>query len=228
MKPIYYIEINGKPKGPFTIEELKEIPITKESVVWKEGLPDWVKATEIEEINKLIKIPVEPNKIIPPPLPVNPIDFKQAQRVNRIEIIKLILRLNRKWVLAIILLTVVSYALIAHLEGGFKAIQLYNKYSEIVASPEENARRNQPRDNNENLNQIHDPTPLVGTPVPLSEYRDYIDNPSPYDPRLDFEMIDALKDKIASSFGFTTILAALFIFAVSMLILIVNSKLWKS
>ena len=271
MKAHYYIEINGKPKGPFTIEELKELTITEESVVWKEGLPNWVKATEIEEINKLIKISVKPNKIIPPPLPVNPFDVKQTRHIHRIEIIKTILRLNRKWVLAIILLTVASYVLIAYLEGGFRAIQLYYKYSELIKSPAEmarnyslsedkrfaeevEARRNQPIDTSKKsplhhfLDSINKGLPaepkvsenfskqqqipvtqtLSNAGVNINEIRQYIDNPDPTDPSLDNKMIYALSDKINSSFGVPTIFESIGIFFVSILILIINSRLWKS
>jgi len=270
MKVHYYIEINGKPKGPFTIEELKELTITEESVVWKEGLPNWVKATEIEEINKLIKIPVKSNKIIPPPLPVNPINVKQTQHINRIEIIKTILRLNRKWVLGIILLTVVSYALIAYLEGGFQALLLYNKYTELVKSPNEMARNYSLSEDKQFAEErkyetvakgspldsfIHkmtdsgnheaskttkgfasspDTTARGSVPAPviterdLTEYRVYIDNPDPTDPTLDNKMIYALSDKINNSFGLPTIFESIGIFVASILILIINSRLWKS
>jgi hypothetical protein len=271
MKAHYYIEINGKPQGPFTIEELKQLTITKENVVWKEDLPNWVKATEIEEISKLIKIPVKPNKIAPPPLPVNPIDVTQTQHINRIEIIKTILRLNRKWFFAIILLTVASYVLIAYLEGGFQAIQLRNKYAELIKTPQEQARiyslsedkrfareledrRNQPVDTNKksplelaydsaNKGKVQAPTvsesfakgravPITqamnSTGVSLEEIRQYIDNPDPTDPNLDNNMIHALSDKINNSFGLPTIIEALGIFIISLLMLIANSRLWKS
>jgi hypothetical protein len=251
MKAHYYIEINGNPKGPFTIEELKELTITKESVLWKEGLPDWVKATEIEEINKLIKIPVGPNKIIPPPLPVNSNEIKQTQHINRIEIIKNILRLKRKQVFGIILLTIASYASIAFAEGGFKAMQLYFKYNEYVNSQKgikeleqlrKNASSNSAIQSSKNdtlafgnapldiaiAKSYRDQTPIPAPYKDMTEYYHYLNNPDPSDPFLDFKMMDALQENMSHSFGLTTILEALGVFVLGMLILILNNRLWKS
>ena len=47
--------------GPLTIEELKDSKITKDTIVWYEGLDNWVKAGEVDELKELFKS-------IPPPL----------------------------------------------------------------------------------------------------------------------------------------------------------------
>lgn len=58
--------------GPFTIDELKNEEITKDTLIWFEGLDDWKKANEIEEISMLFKSIPPPIKkaIVPPPLPL--------------------------------------------------------------------------------------------------------------------------------------------------------------
>lgn len=63
----YYIVENGKQAGPFDIETLKKKiengTLKKDYLVWKEGMSDWRKAEELEEINELF-----PNI---PPIPKN-------------------------------------------------------------------------------------------------------------------------------------------------------------
>jgi len=64
MKKYFYSD--GKEKfGPFSFEELKYKPITKDTLIWFEGLEDWKPAKDIiefEEIFKLIPPPIIPEK----------------------------------------------------------------------------------------------------------------------------------------------------------------------
>ena len=57
----FYIHIDGQQQGPFTTDELKDLKIARETMVWFEGEEDWKKAIEIEELQEIIKS-------IPPPL----------------------------------------------------------------------------------------------------------------------------------------------------------------
>mgnify|MGYP002682993735 CR=1 FL=1 len=65
MKKYFYSD--GKDKfGPFSFEELKNENITKDTLIWFEGLEDWKQAKEIgefEEILKLIPPPIIPEKL---------------------------------------------------------------------------------------------------------------------------------------------------------------------
>lgn len=64
MKKYFYS--NGEEKqGPFSLEEIKKENITKETLVWFEGLEDWKPAAEIEEF-------VEIFQLIPPPIENQP------------------------------------------------------------------------------------------------------------------------------------------------------------
>ncbi len=58
---IYFVHINDVQSGPFNKEELKELGITKETMVWYEGIEFWVCAGEIAELTDVLKV-------IPPPL----------------------------------------------------------------------------------------------------------------------------------------------------------------
>lgn len=62
----YYVVEDGKQTGPFDMETLKKKiedgSLKKESLVWKDGMSEWKKAEEVEEINKLFpNIPLIPN-----------------------------------------------------------------------------------------------------------------------------------------------------------------------
>ena len=57
----FYIHIDDQQQGPFTTDELKDLKIARETMVWFEGEEDWKKAIEIEELQEIIKS-------IPPPI----------------------------------------------------------------------------------------------------------------------------------------------------------------
>ena len=46
----YWAVIDNERKGPMTFDELKEIGITPSTLVWKEGLENWVPAKDVEEL----------------------------------------------------------------------------------------------------------------------------------------------------------------------------------
>ncbi len=50
----YFIEQNGKAIGPFTIDELRYRSVTPSTLIWYEGLPEWVPAESIEIIRREI------------------------------------------------------------------------------------------------------------------------------------------------------------------------------
>jgi hypothetical protein len=58
----YYYIINGEQKGPFDLETLQSKNLSPSTLVWREGLSDWTKASELIELSDLMKV-------IPPPIP---------------------------------------------------------------------------------------------------------------------------------------------------------------
>ncbi len=63
----FYIYMNNEQKGPFSTTELKELMITRETMVWYEGAENWIKAQDVEELKGIFKS-------IPPPFQVNSTD----------------------------------------------------------------------------------------------------------------------------------------------------------
>ena len=60
MKKFYYSNGNTK-HGPFTFEELKDKEINTKTLIWYEGLKDWIIASEMEEMKPILEL-------IPPPI----------------------------------------------------------------------------------------------------------------------------------------------------------------
>ena len=71
-KKKYFIAEDDEQKGPFSFNELKEMEISKTTLIWKEGFDDWTEAGKIEKLQSLLKI-------TPPQLP------KSESKKNKID-----------------------------------------------------------------------------------------------------------------------------------------------
>lgn len=56
METTYFIIVNGNQAGPFVREELKYHGLTHETMVWRQGLENWVPASTLPELNDLLGI----------------------------------------------------------------------------------------------------------------------------------------------------------------------------
>lgn len=61
----FYIHKDNQQQGPFSTEELKDLKITRDTMVWFEGQDNWKKAIEVNDLQEIFKI-------VPPPLQTNP------------------------------------------------------------------------------------------------------------------------------------------------------------
>ena len=68
----YYVAIDGQQSGPFETKELisliRDGVITPDSLVWKKGMKNWVKADSVKELESLFE---NVESSIPPALPEN-------------------------------------------------------------------------------------------------------------------------------------------------------------
>ncbi len=62
----YYVAVNNSATGPYTKETLKQMcekgDFCKDTLVWKNGMAEWQKASTIEELKDIFPI-------TPPPIP---------------------------------------------------------------------------------------------------------------------------------------------------------------
>lgn len=59
MKP-YFLHDGTVQSGPFSLEELEQKEISKDTLVWKTGMPDWKCANDIEELKGLFETAAPP------------------------------------------------------------------------------------------------------------------------------------------------------------------------
>jgi len=50
MEQYYYMSIYNSPAGPFTLDQLRSLPLLYETLVWKTALPNWVTAGSLPEL----------------------------------------------------------------------------------------------------------------------------------------------------------------------------------
>lgn len=65
---MYYLYINGQQVGPVEKEKLISYGLHPETMVWREGLPNWVKASSLPELDSLFVVEVKESQ--PPQNPV--------------------------------------------------------------------------------------------------------------------------------------------------------------
>lgn len=54
MKQSWYIVFNGEQMGPMPLDELQKYNLTPESMVWTEGLSEWIPAGRVPELHSLL------------------------------------------------------------------------------------------------------------------------------------------------------------------------------
>ncbi len=77
----YYLHDGDQQTGPFSLEELAQIPLTSTTMIWHKGLDDWQEAATIEELLPIINHTLPPapieEQVAPPP-------FKGAQKPGKV------------------------------------------------------------------------------------------------------------------------------------------------
>lgn len=69
MKQYYYLGTDGQQQGPVPGDDLKIYGVTRETLVWCEGMEKWAKAGEIPELSHMFATSTPP---APPAPPVQP------------------------------------------------------------------------------------------------------------------------------------------------------------
>jgi len=55
MKEYYISNSAGNEEGPFSLKELENKEINNDTLVWYEGLENWKAASEVDDLNNLLK-----------------------------------------------------------------------------------------------------------------------------------------------------------------------------
>jgi tetratricopeptide (TPR) repeat protein len=74
----YHISENNQVLGIYSLEELKQIPINNETLIWKKGMTEWKKASEVEELKILLNdkeikksLTFNADSELPPAIPID-------------------------------------------------------------------------------------------------------------------------------------------------------------
>ena len=51
----YHIVIENEQKGPFSLEEIFEMGISRNTLVWNENMKDWTEAQNVEDFIDILK-----------------------------------------------------------------------------------------------------------------------------------------------------------------------------
>ncbi|MBK7390165.1 MAG: RDD family protein [Bacteroidetes bacterium] len=90
----YYVVENGQQVGPYEIEDLKSKSITKDTLVWTDGLGSWTKAGHIPLLKEILRAipPPIPSGVVNdqsiPPIPKNNSDLNSSDKYFGYEIAK--------------------------------------------------------------------------------------------------------------------------------------------
>ncbi len=63
----YYMHIGGQQVGPYEENELPSHGLTASTMVWREGMPDWVAASQVPELSHLLSPSQQPPSYQPQP-----------------------------------------------------------------------------------------------------------------------------------------------------------------
>ncbi len=54
MEKYYFIVQNNQQQGPFTLEQLKTMPLTRDTRVWYQGMENWKPISDVPELSELV------------------------------------------------------------------------------------------------------------------------------------------------------------------------------
>jgi hypothetical protein len=79
----YFILINNEQRGPFEIKDLKDNGLTSASLVWTDGMAQWMPAWQVKELRYILN---EPGSVPPePPKPEEPKPSEPEQKPSEPE-----------------------------------------------------------------------------------------------------------------------------------------------
>lgn len=71
MNRYFYIDSQGVQKGTFTLEDLRNEPVRRDTMVWTQGMPEWQRAYDVVELQPLFDMSTNAQKqfseMTPPP-----------------------------------------------------------------------------------------------------------------------------------------------------------------
>lgn len=73
MNQYYYVDAYGKQSGPVSKQELRAYNVTRQTMVWCEGMPGWAPAGSVADLNEIFAFV--------PPAPPSPSPYNQTHQM---------------------------------------------------------------------------------------------------------------------------------------------------
>lgn len=102
MNRYFYIDSEGKQKGTFTLDDLRNEPIRKETMVWTQGMAEWKRANDVVDMQPLFDVSPPTDKQLVNP----PIQPAQQTSINHD-----IPSMPKSWMVESILVTILPFVL---------------------------------------------------------------------------------------------------------------------
>ena len=104
MNRYFYIDSEGKQKGTFSLEELRNEPIRKETLVWTQGMAEWIRAYNVPELQPLFQMGVSNETQVVQPQP----QYQQAYQTGSAQNVT---PMPKTWMVESILVTILPFLL---------------------------------------------------------------------------------------------------------------------
>lgn len=104
MNRYFYIDSEGVQKGTFTLENLRNEPVRKETMVWTQGMPEWQRAYDVVELQPLFDISNATHKQYGETPPAQQPAYPQTAEQN-------IPTMPKSWMVESILVTILPFVL---------------------------------------------------------------------------------------------------------------------
>ena len=118
MNRYFYIDSEGKQKGTFTLEELRNEHIGKETQVWTQGMPEWQRAFDVVELQPLFELQAYGNQYVEQTT-LNQTTYQQTAAEN-------LPVMPKSWMVESILVTILPFLLCGNVFALLGIIAIIN------------------------------------------------------------------------------------------------------
>lgn len=130
MEKQYYIASGKDHLGPFTLSQMKDKKLNPETLIWYEGLAQWAKAEDLEELKEAIPVIVSP--------PLTPIQVETVEKkVKKLILMKLLGR-SVKYAGIVFLIVFVLHGIVQYIaldkQASMSSEYSYNNYNSYYSN----------------------------------------------------------------------------------------------
>lgn len=108
MNRYFYIDLEGQQKGTFTLEDLKNEPLRRDTMVWTQGMPEWQRAYDVVELQALFDMSATADKQYNQTVPPQQTAYHQTAEHG-------IPVMPKSWMVESILVTILPFVLCGNL-----------------------------------------------------------------------------------------------------------------